>query len=88
MATKQQIIKQAKELLQQNTYFEDKCPFCKKTIKIKTKELFSGKDDFVFTCNHCKNEIAFTDLTNTLYDFGKQLTKSLKDININIKIKM
>ena len=86
MATKQQIIKQAKELLQQNTYFEEKCPFCKKTIKIKTKELFSGKDTFTFVCNHCKNEIKFTELTDTLYEFGKQLNKSLNDINIKIKI--
>lgn len=80
MALKSQIIKQGKELLQQNTYFEFCCPECKCKIKIKTKDIFSGKDTYSFECKKCKKTIEFSDLQDFIYEVGKLLENTLKDI--------
>ena len=91
MATKSQLIKNGKELLLQNKYFEETCPHCKKKIKIKTKDIFSGKDTFSFVCDKCDNTLEFVGLQDFLYNIGKALEGTLKDIEkalSKIKIKI
>ena len=85
MATKSQLIKKGKEILLQNKCFEEACPCCKRKLKIKTKELFSGKDSFSFVCDKCDNALEFVELQDFLYDTGKALENTLKDMDKSIE---
>lgn len=88
MPTKSQLIKQGKVFMQQNKYFEEKCPSCKAKLKIKSSEIFSGEDTYTIVCSKCNSSIEFSKLKDGLYEIGKYLENLPKNIGKELKIKI
>lgn len=71
MPTKTQIIKTGQKLLTQNPYWEMICPACERKIKLKSKLVFTGKDEVEAECPKCKANLKLTNLKEIMYGFGK-----------------
>lgn len=65
-----------KTLIEQNPYMEEKCPNCKRKIKLKTKEVFK-QNITNLPCPKCK-----TDLAIHTSQFQKGFIKFCKDIGL------
>lgn len=71
MPTKSQIIKNGQKLLTQNQHWEMICPACDRKIKLKSKQVFTGKDEVETECPKCKTNLRLTNLKDIMYNFGK-----------------
>ena len=73
MPTKSQIIKEGQKLLTQNQDWETTCPICNREIKLKSKQVFTGKDEVEVVCPKCKVDFTISNLKEVMYNFGKVL---------------
>lgn len=68
--------KYAEAFAKQNPVWECKCKNCNHKNKLKTKDVLSSKNDYVFVCSKCGTEVTIKDIPAFIKDFEKQMKKA------------